>query len=103
MLFKERSKKVDRDDIILGFYLDVNNGRQLYEIIPNLIEMISYKNTKSLNKIKDIIVVAYNNTRQWVLKGNTPAEVSGLFPLNSEFDNNLMENKDIRNDEINIS
>lgn len=102
-LKKNKLNNKQIDDILLHFYLDVNNDRQLYEIIPELIELIGVHYERDFNKINDLIVATYNNTRQWVLKGNTPVEVTDAFPLSNEFENNVMESQDSINNKNSTS
>ena len=68
----------DIDDILIYMYLEINNDRSLQEIILVIMEMSGIYDKEKFYKLGDLILAAYNNTRQWVLKGNTAERVHNI-------------------------
>lgn len=74
-------RKNDVDDeqielIINTIFLDVNNDIPYSELLERVEEIINIKGIDEVNELNKYVMAAYNNTRQWFLKGHTPAEVS---------------------------
>lgn len=74
-----RKNDVDNEQIeetINNIFLDVNNDIPYSRLLERVGEVININGIDEVNELNKYVMNAYNNTRQWFLKGHTPAEVS---------------------------
>lgn len=104
-LRKNRLSNQEIDDILLGIYLKINNDISFHQIIQDITDKINIYGKKSFYQLSTLILAAYNNTNQWVLKGNNPEDVHNIpsFLQEESKEEDIKEksfNKVDRNDKI---
>jgi len=98
-----KENKLNKDriiEIIGSIYVGINNDLPFTRVVSLVMDMAGFNTEKQLRELSKYLQEAYNNTPQWVLKGNTPAMISGIGSRNSVKGNvvNLREYKKYKED-----
>lgn len=62
-------------ELIRGCFLLVNNGYPLEALMDFVLEHVGLSDQNEIEALAELLVQFHNHTRQWMLKGHTPAEV----------------------------
>lgn len=76
-------------DVLLHLiYLMINNDNSMNDILEMIQEQFEIDSFEEFQYIASLLMNIHNNTRQWILKGNTPSEVGKMRqPLDKEESN----------------
>jgi len=66
------------EDLIFSLEADIKNDVEVDETISNLLSNFDISNINEVKLITNEIIKFANNTRQWVIKGYTPAELNPI-------------------------
>jgi hypothetical protein len=98
---RENNINNDRlDEIITRLYLDINNNLSFPQVVSRIAETLDFNTINQIEELNEYILAVYNNTRQWVLKGNTPAEVKSI-DIDTNY--NDIKNNNVKNNVVNIT
>ncbi|KAB3526718.1 SEC-C metal-binding domain-containing protein [Alkaliphilus serpentinus] len=70
--------EIDKEELDLLFFegkLLINNSDRPNDIISYFIEQFHFNNIEETQQAADLVVEMYNNSKQWVLKGHSPADL----------------------------
>jgi len=69
------SKEIIKE-IMSRLYFDINNGISYPQMVSIIIELVDFETQRELKELSEHLLSVYNNTRQWILKGNTPNKIN---------------------------
>lgn len=66
-------------DVLLNLiYLMINNGNGMNDMLEMIQEQFEIESIEEFQYIASLLMNIHNNTRQWILKGNTPSELNEM-------------------------
>lgn len=73
-----KNRGIEKDEIeegLFNFYLNINNNVPYSEASMEILTLLDFEKKDKYQELNKYLIEVYNNSPQWILKGNTPAMV----------------------------